>query len=1133
MRLNRLDLIRYGRFWDHSLVFPRPEDGQPDVTIVFGPNEAGKSTAFEGFLELLFGLKGGEHRYAFGAMKRADLLVGAELDLPGRGPTVLRRNGARTGSLMDEDLRPVHELILTAHLHGLNRDAYETRFSLNDETLRKGGAAIAKADGDLGQLLHAGVSGLSGMAAALDGIVRRADDFYRKGARGTALKRDKDRLIEIARDLRDRRLTPEKDKALRKARGAADTAFREKDEALSMARKRQAAGTAAATWHRISGEIGGLEHELQRLPEGPALSPGTADRIVKLDASIEEKAVRIAELKHSIDGHRKTIEDNPPDATAPSLAIEITQLEDMEFDGAKLLSRADTAKSDLETRIEERDTARSALETAARGIAAEGASPESLVLAVTEIDALGEAAQDCMDAVRDLADAEQKRDAAKEALGEEPERPQDLSALEAARNAYTEVADLSDVAAALRLARQQAEESAAGLPEGWRACVAAGLPAEETLNACATALAGCVSRMATVEDALSTLDAAHLRAAEDRAAREAAPTAIDAAETEATRSARDASWHAHRSALDATTADAFEAAMRKDDAARANFMAGADERHQLATARRAEADAKAARESERIKLEALKARRDEALATASRLAEALALPRDTEPAAFKARRKDLVAAEKHRVAWESAARKHAEAEERRDGALATLRAAADGIVSSDGDLAALATRALTLRDSVRRDWTAWDGQRTALARLEADAAGKEAARRRTLAELDRLTRALPLADRTAPSVKAALPALRIVAGHHKDFQRLDRRVDAMARAIETLKAVAGRLAGLLGTAFTETDDPLEVVRIARARVAAAGEVDRARQSAETHEKTETGLLERAEAAVGKAREEIARTFDGQGGADLPALERVAALKHRDELRRTKHDLETKRLEARAAADRALFEEELALLPDDTRTAALETLVGDAQGERDMARDHRQEARRHHDEAHAAADPSALIAEQAILRETLRQGARQAAVCRIGDHVAREALRRLAGERRSTMLDDVRDAFVTMTAPAWTNVEAWTHDQGEKLVGTTADGEVVHVERMSSGTMGQLYFALRLAGYRSFVREAGPLPMILDDIMETFDDTRASEALKLCAELGREGQAIMFTHHEHLVELARETVPDAAVLEMHR
>jgi chromosome segregation protein len=50
-------------------------------------------------------------------------------------------------------------------------------------------------------------------------------------------------------------------------------------------------------------------------------------------------------------------------------------------------------------------------------------------------------------------------------------------------------------------------------------------------------------------------------------------------------------------------------------------------------------------------------------------------------------------------------------------------------------------------------------------------------------------------------------------------------------------------------------------------------------------------------------------------------------------------------------------------------------------------------------------------------------------------------------------------------------------------------------------MGQLCFALRLAGYRSFAREPGPLPIILDDIMDTFDDPRARAALQLCAEIG--------------------------------
>ena len=153
------------------------------------------------------------------------------------------------------------------------------------------------------------------------------------------------------------------------------------------------------------------------------------------------------------------------------------------------------------------------------------------------------------------------------------------------------------------------------------------------------------------------------------------------------------------------------------------------------------------------------------------------------------------------------------------------------------------------------------------------------------------------------------------------------------------------------------------------------------------------------------------------------------------------------------------------------------------------------------------------------------------VARLGGLAARGTLRRLASERRSVMLRDVESAFVSMTAPAWKGVQVWSQSDGEKLVGVQPSGDNVRVEQMSSGTMGQLYFALRLAGYRSFAREPGPLPMILDYIMETFDDTRACTALKLCAEIGENGQAILFTHHAHLVDLAKDNIPGVAIVNM--
>ena len=56
MRLRRLDLTRYGKFTDRSIDFGERVEGQPDLHVIYGPNEAGKSTAFAAFLDLLFGI---------------------------------------------------------------------------------------------------------------------------------------------------------------------------------------------------------------------------------------------------------------------------------------------------------------------------------------------------------------------------------------------------------------------------------------------------------------------------------------------------------------------------------------------------------------------------------------------------------------------------------------------------------------------------------------------------------------------------------------------------------------------------------------------------------------------------------------------------------------------------------------------------------------------------------------------------------------------------------------------------------------------------------------------------------------------------------------------------------------------
>lgn len=56
MRIDRLDLLRYGHFTDTRLKLPAPQADRPDLHVIYGPNEAGKSTLFSAWLDLLFGM---------------------------------------------------------------------------------------------------------------------------------------------------------------------------------------------------------------------------------------------------------------------------------------------------------------------------------------------------------------------------------------------------------------------------------------------------------------------------------------------------------------------------------------------------------------------------------------------------------------------------------------------------------------------------------------------------------------------------------------------------------------------------------------------------------------------------------------------------------------------------------------------------------------------------------------------------------------------------------------------------------------------------------------------------------------------------------------------------------------------
>jgi uncharacterized protein YhaN len=95
-----------------------------------------------------------------------------------------------------------------------------------------------------------------------------------------------------------------------------------------------------------------------------------------------------------------------------------------------------------------------------------------------------------------------------------------------------------------------------------------------------------------------------------------------------------------------------------------------------------------------------------------------------------------------------------------------------------------------------------------------------------------------------------------------------------------------------------------------------------------------------------------------------------------------------------------------------------------------------------------------------------------------------------------------------------------------LLGIRADGVTeVPVGAMSTGTADALYLALRLASLQHQTSHGISIPLIIDDCLVQLDDDRAAAALQALSELSETTQVILFTHHWHIVALARQRLGD--------
>ncbi|WP_419886333.1 AAA family ATPase [Paenibacillus sp. B-A-8] len=82
--------------------------------------------------------------------------------------------------------------------------------------------------------------------------------------------------------------------------------------------------------------------------------------------------------------------------------------------------------------------------------------------------------------------------------------------------------------------------------------------------------------------------------------------------------------------------------------------------------------------------------------------------------------------------------------------------------------------------------------------------------------------------------------------------------------------------------------------------------------------------------------------------------------------------------------------------------------------------------------------------------------------------------------------------------------------------------------LSRGTAEQLYLSIRLALAETMSRQVS-LPLLFDDLFVNFDEARLHAALSLLGELSISRQIVMMTCHKHVAEAAARIIPTAAVI----
>jgi len=1162
MRIRRLDLLRYGHFTDAVLHMPQ---GKPDFHIVVGPNEAGKSTALSAIEDMLFGIPHNSTRnfiHDYNTMRIGTLLEDE------RGQLEIRRRKGNRDTIIDNNgiPFPAGESGLASFLAGTDRAFFIRMFCLDHERLHAGGRDILHAQDDVGQMLFAAGAGLSGLRQRLKALEDNADALWasrRAAHRKFYQAEDKLKVAETA--LREHTFLASKWQDLKTAVEDADAAIaRLEADIETKATEHRKLSRVRRVFRdvRKRAEIEAAIHELGETVSLPEDADKTlADAIRDQSAAetridtLNEEVSRLESERSSLvydenllirgddivrlHERRVTIHDRRSDL--PKRRAELAAAESQLMGLAAEIGWTSATTAEIVERIPTRTKLASV-----RSVLAQRGELDSGVASAEE--SLNEAASRAAELVQRLADAPPAID---------------VSALGAVIKACRETGDIASRIAAAEREAKDASAAAERLvkllrPTATSLIELAALkpPSKEAIQAHRDAARDHERRTQTCQERIRTAEQECARHENAYARVTKTENAVSPEELRRLRERRDLGWSIiRRKHLEnapvaddeirtfqehASLPDAYERTVLEADHASDRRFENAE-----AAARLIEIGRQIAEQQEL--LETLKAESAALAVEQEKLAGAWVTLWKNSGVSPSTPDDMLEWIDNRALAIESAKKVESaestaaslRAEEEANKALLIKELAALGI-----DCRQITDKPLRVviefaADAHKRSEMQAESRKTledSLASANAEAARKKAAvnaaqtRRSEWHGQSTASLAALGVDETLPYETLIIQlgildemreiAARITDLRQERIEKIERDITAFENDVaELVQAIAADLAQ-----STADDAVLELHR-------RFSNATRIRDEISAREKALADLRQKV-AECRKSAAGAQRTIDAlRTAAAVASLDELKdAIKRSDTIRSLRADLDALTRTLSSDGDGltlAALEAECAGVDPDHLAAREATVGEELQALRDQLVDMRQtqrEARKSFDAvggadaaARAASDRQSALAEMSEIAE-------RCVMLRSTAIVLRHAIDRYRLEKQAPLLKRAGELFSILTGQSFIGLqlELDQHDIPH-LAGIRRSGESVPTSGMSTGTADQLYLALRLAAVGDYLDHASPLPFVADDLFINFDVERARAGFEVLGAFAEKTQVLFFTHHTHLVDVARQVL----------